>query len=143
MDRTVVNFPMDHGPYGGIQSIHSPWVSYATQLRGRQREDRLIRQVQYNTHLGRQHLPAIPPRPYMQIVLSDTSAHEDPGSIRHQAYLAKENVERPSALQVKHRLHVCPPMCLVKLVALVLILFHLSFVPVTTIHPGPVFYSMP
>ena len=101
---------------------------YAAQLRGRQREDRLVRRVQYDTHPGRQRLPAIPPRSYTQIVLPNTSAPEDPGFIRHQAYIAKENVERPSTLQVKHRLRVRPPVCLVKLVALVLISFHSSFV---------------
>jgi hypothetical protein len=61
--------------------------------RGRQRKDRLVHRVQYDTHLGRQRLPAIPPHSYMQIVLPITSAHEDPGFIRHQAYIAKENVE--------------------------------------------------
>jgi hypothetical protein len=116
---------------------------HAAQLRGRQREDHLVRRVQYDTHLGRQHLPAIPPHPYTQIFLPDTSAHEDTGFIRHQAYPAKENVERPSALQVKHRLRIRPPVSLVELVALVLILFHSSFVPVTTIRPGPIFYSVP
>ena len=62
------------------------------QLRGRQREDRLARRVPHDAHFGRQRLPAIPPRPYTQIVMPNTSTHQDPDSIRHQAYLAEEGI---------------------------------------------------
>jgi DNA-directed RNA polymerase II subunit RPB1 len=42
---------------------------------------------------------------------------KQPGAIRHQAHLAKENDKCPSARtrQVEHRLHDRPPVCVVKL----------------------------
>jgi hypothetical protein len=50
----------------------------------------------------RQRLPAIPPYPCTLVA----GARESPGFVRRRTYLAKENVERPSTHQVKHRPHV-------------------------------------
>jgi hypothetical protein len=65
---------------------------HTTQLRGRQRQDRLLCGVQYHANVGRQRLSSISPRIRPQIIVADTCAPQDTDSYRHQAHLASEDV---------------------------------------------------
>ena len=116
-------------PNGRSPASHSPRLAlerplpgqldvarYPTELRGRQRKDRLLRWVKHDANTGRQRLAAIPPRTRTQVVLTHTSAYEDADSIRHEAPFAKENVECSSALcprQVERSVRICPPVRMV------------------------------
>jgi hypothetical protein len=91
----------------------------STKLRGRQRKDCLLRHLEHDANTGRQRLPAIPPRPRTKVFIPNTGAPEDPDLIRHEAYVAEENVEWSSALgscQVEYRLRVRPAVRVVKLI---------------------------
>lgn len=57
-----------------------------------------------------------------QVLFADTSTHEDPDLIRHEAYLTEQNFECSSAhpCQVEHRRRVRPAVRAVKPVKLVI-----------------------
>lgn len=84
-------------PLPGELNVSCP----SPQLRGRHGEDSLFYRLQHVAHLQQQHLPAMPSHTRPQIVFTNTSAHEDPDFIRHQAYLAEENTDAHQHTSVK------------------------------------------
>ena len=100
---------------------------YPSQLREGQRQDCLLRRVQHYADTGWKHLPAVSAHPQVQVAFTNISAPKGTDFHRHESYLTQENAECPSAhspCQVQYHVHVCSSMRVVKLVGLVLSLFH-------------------